>query len=795
MKFSSLRALAVAASLLSLAEQGHAFWRLPCNSRLIVERADPIVNPGAVSGHVHTVSGASGFGLNSTYQQMRDSDCTSCMVQQDKSAYWTPALYFQWANGSVTLVDQMGGGLIYYLPRSHPSDTTEVLAFPQGLRMLTGSPSTRSYNASSLTAQAIGLDCLGGSGRQPGFPAMNCHDGLRGEIRFPSCWNGVDIDSPDHASHMAYSDGESGPCPKTHPKRIVTLFYEMMWNVDAWAGLWSKAKNPKQPFVLSMGDSTGYGYHGDFMDGWDQQVLQSAIRTCTDDSGVIELCKIFDLQPDATCQKTPDVNELVTGTLDALPGCNPVTGAGPNATPCKAPTTPEIFTSPVSYTGLVAPPGAQVLSTTPQVVMNYDVWGYVDCYSDLNGGVRTLQNNLKTKESTIEACLDACTAAGYSHCGIEYHGQCWGGNDILGGAKALGYGSCGLTCDDNPLQLCGSYSPTGMELYTKGAKVATSTTKAAGSTTKATSSTIKTTATVTSSAVKSSAIVVSASVTSTKMTATVSTTTKASSTAITVTSVTSALSTSSPTSSSAAAPSSSAPAGKLINSKTHTYTGCFSDLVDGSSRSLPILLPSDSTIEGCLAASDAAGFALAGLSYKGECWAASALAPASKSLDPSKCQMACTGNKAETCGGAAALDIYTSKTIPVLKAAATPDLASVGGYSFSGCYSDLVNNQRSLANPLASNSTIEGCIAACTAAKLDVCGLEYYGECWGSSTGLAPASTLLDASRCEFPCKGNPTQNCGGSAALSVYKLAAVKREVSPPLNFFKRHRARHHFH
>lgn len=132
--------------------------------------------------------------------------------------------YFQWANGSFTSVDAVGGGLIYYLPRSHPTDKTNVTAFPSGLRMLTGNPFKRSYDGGDA-AQAIGWNCLGApvsATRQPYLPPYNCPNGLRGEIRFPSCWNGVDIQSSDHFSHMAYPiGGESGPCPSTHPVRLV----------------------------------------------------------------------------------------------------------------------------------------------------------------------------------------------------------------------------------------------------------------------------------------------------------------------------------------------------------------------------------------------------------------------------------------------------------------------------------------------------------------------------------------------------------------------------------------------
>jgi hypothetical protein len=96
-----------------------------------------------------------------------------------------PQLYFQWANGSFSPVKQVGGGLIYYLPRSNSLDTTPVKAFPDGLRVLTGNPFLRSYNSSSLTAQAIGWNCLGAGGttRQPFLPNNNCPNGLRGEVR------------------------------------------------------------------------------------------------------------------------------------------------------------------------------------------------------------------------------------------------------------------------------------------------------------------------------------------------------------------------------------------------------------------------------------------------------------------------------------------------------------------------------------------------------------------------------------------------------------------------------------
>ncbi|KPV75713.1 uncharacterized protein RHOBADRAFT_25888, partial [Rhodotorula graminis WP1] len=385
-------------ALVAAASSVDAFWRMPCNNVLVTERADPIVSPGQVAGHVHTVVGGSNFGLSSSFQDLRASECTSCLVKQDSSAYWVPSQFFEWKNGSFSSVSS--GLLIYYLPRFNAADKTNVTAFPDGLRMLAGNPFKRSYDGSEA-AQAIGWNCLGANVAQtriPTLPTYNCPNGLRGEVRLPSCWNGVDLDSADHSSHVAYPiGGESGPCPTTHPVRLVTLFYEIMHDVNSWNKYRSQAKNPEQPFVLAMGDSTGLGMHGDFFNGWDRQVLQEAIDTCTSDSGVIEYCKVFDLYDSShTCRKTPDVNEVVLGTLPKLPGCNPVTGAGPNATPCTDPNPPAIFSNPVAYTGSAPPVGAQVPSSAPTVVTSYtsakgSIFTYQDCYSDLVNG-RALPN-------------------------------------------------------------------------------------------------------------------------------------------------------------------------------------------------------------------------------------------------------------------------------------------------------------------------------------------------------------------------------------------------------------------
>jgi hypothetical protein len=158
-----------------------------------------------------------------------------------------------------------------------------------------------------------------------------------------ACWDGKNLDSPDHASHVAYlSNIDHGKCPSTHPVGFMRMFYEITWDVHTFVtnGKWNPAVD-KWPFVYSTGDPTGYSAHGDFQNGWDVKTLQSAIDECNnpnDDTinGITEACKHFTVQPAADkqkCKATPVLTERTDGVLDKLPGCNPLRTGPADATP------------------------------------------------------------------------------------------------------------------------------------------------------------------------------------------------------------------------------------------------------------------------------------------------------------------------------------------------------------------------------------------------------------------------------------------------------------------------------
>jgi hypothetical protein len=181
----------------------------------------------------------------------------------------------------------------------------------------------------ALRQKALGFNCLhyfdvpnhdeGFLGRhfmpEKTFLDQNCNTGLRLEVAFPSCWNGKDLDSADHRSHVAYSSlVVDGKCPEGFPIRFPTLLYETIWDTQEFAGV-------NGEFLLSNGDTTGFGNHADFINGWNVDVLQSAIKRCTNRSGKIEDCDVFHLQPQ-TCDKfAPPVqikDENCAGPRDEL---------------------------------------------------------------------------------------------------------------------------------------------------------------------------------------------------------------------------------------------------------------------------------------------------------------------------------------------------------------------------------------------------------------------------------------------------------------------------------------------
>ncbi|KAI2619834.1 hypothetical protein GGS26DRAFT_320916 [Hypomontagnella submonticulosa] len=314
-------------------------------SQVVIERLDPLVNPGAnPSPHLHQIVGGNAFNASIPSTDVSSlASCTTCSFSDDFSNYWTANLYFKARNGTYRRVPQVpnrflegskGGVTVYYLS---PGKNT-VTAFKPGFRMLVGDSMRREKKGSGLKSQSCfrcftGPDfkgddyspCADPKLDTETFPAGPCLGGIRSNIHFPTCWDGERLDSPNHQDHVAYPIGgpssfaTTGTCPSTHPIKIPQLMLEIVWDTTAFNDPNDWPEDGSQPFVLSTGDSTGYGQHGDYVFGWKDDALQRLMdgacfgNTC-------EGVRTQDFAEANKCSVPNTVDEITEGWLEKLPG-------------------------------------------------------------------------------------------------------------------------------------------------------------------------------------------------------------------------------------------------------------------------------------------------------------------------------------------------------------------------------------------------------------------------------------------------------------------------------------------
>lgn len=258
---------------------------------------DPIVYPGQPGkSHLHQFFGNLGANANSTYASLRSSGNSSCMNTLNRSAYWMPAML----NGKGMVVSQDYVSIYYKRrPKTDPECTRAGKAcvnLPRGLRYIFG------YDMLNMGAPKTGggyFNCQG-TGSTPGHyasiteAAKFCPVGaqLGAVISAPECWNGVDLDSANHRSHMAYMvrDVNTGQpaCPATHPYIVPQFTLGAWWTVDAdldRSGVWDGTFNGwhlSSDDMPGMPMKPGMTFHTDWFGAWNDAVLDMWHGGCID---------------------------------------------------------------------------------------------------------------------------------------------------------------------------------------------------------------------------------------------------------------------------------------------------------------------------------------------------------------------------------------------------------------------------------------------------------------------------------------------------------------------------------
>lgn len=179
------------------------------------------------------------------------------------SAYWAPGLLSPEGRAlTATYIDVYYKSSNYDLPSNQ-----QVVPPPKGLRMVAGD--MRATAAAPQNRNRFYWTCNeDGSVKYSGLPTSNCSTATL-NVHFAQCWDGKNLDSPDHKSHVAYPSG--GRCPATHPVVIPAISQHILF------------RNVPSGSKLSCDSATmpgGYCSHADIQVAWLEDVMQSMVTNC-----------------------------------------------------------------------------------------------------------------------------------------------------------------------------------------------------------------------------------------------------------------------------------------------------------------------------------------------------------------------------------------------------------------------------------------------------------------------------------------------------------------------------------
>jgi hypothetical protein len=219
---------------------------------------DPIVSPGLRGrSHDHTFFGNRSTDAFSTPASLRERSATTCSGyavrdRADASAYWAPTLFV-----AGRPVEPLAAIATYARRTSRP-----VAPFPSGLKMIAGDASARAPQSRRVTFWSCAVPRARRSSTIPRCPGTR-RGGLRLHVSFPDCWDGEQLDSADHQSHMAHSVREA--CPASHPFAVPALSLVIYYPVSG-----------RRTTELASGGQLSA--HVDFVNAWRHEVLAQLVR-------------------------------------------------------------------------------------------------------------------------------------------------------------------------------------------------------------------------------------------------------------------------------------------------------------------------------------------------------------------------------------------------------------------------------------------------------------------------------------------------------------------------------------
>ncbi|MBL7256223.1 DUF1996 domain-containing protein [Paractinoplanes lichenicola] len=232
---------------------------------------DPIVFPGlAGASHMHSFVGNKAVDADTTAGDLMKFTATTCKPVLDHSAYWVPTLYDNATKKPV----ETTGFRVYY--RSLRKSSSDVMPMPNGLRMIAGDakkkvPTPRGAQGQFYCA-FYGPGDLDGIARSTNgnWPICGEPATLHFMMQFPDCWDGKNLDSPNHKDHVKYGD-EQG-CPASHPVRIPAITFDIQYGAKGTKAGYYLSSDPQGKSASSM--------HGDAFVMWDADAMNKRTKNC-----------------------------------------------------------------------------------------------------------------------------------------------------------------------------------------------------------------------------------------------------------------------------------------------------------------------------------------------------------------------------------------------------------------------------------------------------------------------------------------------------------------------------------
>ncbi|KUL24622.1 DUF1996 domain-containing protein [Streptomyces regalis] len=199
-----------------------------------------IVAPGVSNGahHFHDYIGNQANDAFASDEDLANAE-TTCVDQGDKSTYYWPVLRLQ--NGTQEQdANSPGGGIEGNAGKIvTPKEVTltfvgnprsKVTEMPRLLRIITGD--AKAFVNGTANANAS-WSCTGFEDRQLKDKYPLCPQGsdVVRSFKFQSCWDGQNIDSANHRTHVAFATADGG-CPEGF-KAIPQLVQRIVYDVDA----------------------------------------------------------------------------------------------------------------------------------------------------------------------------------------------------------------------------------------------------------------------------------------------------------------------------------------------------------------------------------------------------------------------------------------------------------------------------------------------------------------------------------------------------------------------------------